>query len=151
MQASLTRAKSGGHAREPRLEDGCTVHISLMRRYGSVLLALLATASLAASAVVNAQRKPTHKEKVRIARVVDLPARCARVRVSTVTKKPKWGSVSFRPGPSQCDQFASNGVTVVRKVVGHWRFVTAGSSFDCPGLYAKVPKAVAHDLKISCI
>jgi hypothetical protein len=26
MQASLTRAKRGGHAREPRLEDGCTVH-----------------------------------------------------------------------------------------------------------------------------
>src|SRR3982750_4515801 len=26
MQASLTRAKRGGHAREPRLENGCTVH-----------------------------------------------------------------------------------------------------------------------------
>ena len=26
MQASLARAKSSGHAREPRLEDGCTVH-----------------------------------------------------------------------------------------------------------------------------
>jgi hypothetical protein len=121
-----------------------------MRRYGPLLLASLAVVSLAAPAAVNAQRKPTHKEKVRIARVVDLPARCARVRVSTVTKKPKWGSVSFRPGPSQCDQFASNGVNVVRKVVGHWRFITAGSSFDCPGLYAKVPQPVAKDLKISC-
>ena len=122
-----------------------------MRRNGILALALLAAASLAVPAVANAQRKPTHKEKVRIARVVNLPARCARVRVSTVTKKPKWGSVSFRPGPSKCDRFASNGVTVVRKVVGHWRFVTAGSSFDCPGLYAKVPKTVVHDLKISCI
>jgi len=28
MQASLARAKRGGHAREPRLEDGCTVHFS---------------------------------------------------------------------------------------------------------------------------
>jgi hypothetical protein len=26
MQISLTRAKRAGHAREPRLEDGCTVH-----------------------------------------------------------------------------------------------------------------------------
>ena len=26
MQISLARAKYGGHAREPRLEDGCTVH-----------------------------------------------------------------------------------------------------------------------------
>ena len=123
---------------------------SPMRRYGIVLIASLATVSLAVPAVVQAQRKPTHKEKVRIARVVDLPARCARVRVSTVTKKPKWGSVSFRPGSSECDAFASNGVTVVRKVVGHWRFVTAGSSFDCTGLYAKVPQPVAADLKISC-
>ena len=36
MQASLARAKSSGHAREPRLEDGCTVPIrSPRRRRGS--------------------------------------------------------------------------------------------------------------------
>ena len=121
-----------------------------MRRYGLVLLVSLATASLAAPAIVHADRKPSHKEKVRIARVVDLPAKCARVRVSTETKKPKWGSVSFRPGPKDCDPFASNGVTVVRKSVGHWRFVTAGSSFDCSSLYAQVPKNVVADLGISC-
>jgi hypothetical protein len=121
-----------------------------MRRYAVIVLASLASAALAAPAIVHADRKPSHKEKVRIARVVDLPAKCARVRVSTETKKPKWGSVSFRPGPKSCNQFASNGVTVVRKVVGHWRFVTAGSSFDCQGLYAKVPKMVAEDLKITC-
>jgi hypothetical protein len=121
-----------------------------MRRYGLLLIASLAAAALAAPAIVHAERKPTHKEKVRIARVVDLPAKCARVRVSTVTKKPKWASVSFRPGSRSCDPFASNGVTVVRKVIGHWRFVTAGSSFDCMGLYAKVPQSVTQDLKISC-
>jgi hypothetical protein len=121
-----------------------------MRRYGLILLASLSAVSLAAPALVHADRKPTHKEKVRIARVVDLPAKCARVRVSTVTKKPKWGSVSFRPGSKDCNPFASNGVTVVRKAVGHWRFVTAGSSFDCSSLYAQVPKNVAADLGISC-
>ena len=114
-----------------------------------VALSVLAVA-LILPAVVHADRKPTHKEKVRIARVVDLPAKCARVRISTTTKKPKWGSVAFRPGPSGCDLFASNGVTVVRKAVGRWRFVTAGSSFDCSSLYAKVPENVVKDLGISC-
>ena len=105
---------------------------------------------LALPAVVHADRKPSHKEKVRIARVVDLPAKCASVRISTTTKKPKWGSVEWRPGPKDCDKFASNGVTVVRKSVGHWRFVTAGSSFTCSDLYAQVPKPVAKDLGLSC-
>jgi hypothetical protein len=121
-----------------------------MRRYAVVLLASLMAVSLAAPAIVHADRRPGHKEKVRIARVIDLPAKCANVRISTETKKPKWGSVSFRPGAAGCKQFASNGVTVVRKSVGHWRFVTAGSSFDCSSLYTLVPKNVAVDLGISC-
>ena len=107
-------------------------------------------ACLMAVGVANADRKPTVKEKAQIASVIHLPVACARVRVSTVTKKPKWGSVSFKPGPSTCDAFASNGVTVAKKSRGHWNFVTAGSSFDCPGLYDKVPKPVAKDLRIQC-
>jgi hypothetical protein len=121
-----------------------------MRRHAVILVASLMAFGLVVPAIVRADRRPTHREKVRIARVVDLPARCARVRVSTVTKKPKWGSVSFRPGSKSCVPFASNGVTVVRKSVGRWRFVTAGSSFDCSSLYTLVPKAVAADLGIDC-
>jgi hypothetical protein len=147
MQASLTRAKSGEHAREPRLEDGCTVHFSLMTRI-AIITALMAL--LAFPAVVRADRKPNSKEKAQIAAVVQLPSRCARVRVSTVTKKPKWGSVSWRNGGSECMPLASNGVTVTRKSHGRWRFVTAGSSFTCGELYKQVPQAVAQDLKISC-
>ncbi len=116
----------------------------------AITFAGVAVAVFLVVGVANADRKPSHKEKVRIARVVDLPAKCARVRVSTETKKPKWASVSFRPGPKDCNPFASNGVTVVRKAVGRWRFVTAGSSFDCSSLYAQVPKTVAADLGISC-
>jgi hypothetical protein len=115
-----------------------------------ITFAGVVVAALLVAGVANADRKPSHKEKVRMARVVDLPAKCATVRVSTETKKPKWGSVSFRPGPKDCNPFASNGVTVVRKSVGHWRFVTAGSSFDCSSLYAQVPKSVVADLGISC-
>ena len=114
------------------------------------LVALVLAATFAVVGVANAQRKPTSKERIQIATVVHLPAKCARVRVSTETKKPKWGSVSFKPGLSDCGPLASNGVTVVKKSSGRWRFITAGSSFDCPGLFAKVPQAVARDLGIKC-
>jgi hypothetical protein len=98
-----------------------------------------------------ADRKPTPKEKAQIASVVHLPVVCARVRVSTVTKKPKWGSVAWRRGGSQCDAMASNGVTIVKKTHGRWRFITAGSSFTCAELYKQVPQPIAKDLRIKCV
>jgi hypothetical protein len=114
------------------------------------LVGLAVGATLLLAGVANADRKPTSKERNQIAAVVHLPAKCARVRVSTETKKPKWGSVTFKPGLSDCEPLASNGVTVVKKSSGRWRFITAGSSFDCPGLFMKVPQAVAQDLGIKC-
>jgi hypothetical protein len=116
----------------------------------AALLALSLAALLLTAGVADAQRKPTLKEHAQIAAVVNLPVNCSRVRVSTVTKKPKWGSVSFRDSGTDCLPLASNGVTVAKKSTGRWRSVTAGSSFTCPELYAKVPRAVAKDLKISC-
>ena len=121
-----------------------------MRRLILAVGVSLAAVPLLVPAVGQADRKPTAKEKVQIASVIHLPVVCARVRVSTVTKKPKWGSVSWRRGGSQCDPLASNGVTIVKKSSGRWRFITAGSSFDCPGLYVKVPQSVAQDLRIKC-
>jgi hypothetical protein len=120
-----------------------------MRPIACAVLAVAAT--LALVGVANADRKPTPKERAGIASVVHLPVSCARVRVSTETRKPKWGSVSWRRGGSQCDPLASNGVIIVKKSNGRWRFVTAGSSFDCGELYAKVPRAIAQDLGIKCI
>jgi hypothetical protein len=114
------------------------------------LTAVAVLAVLLIAGVASADRKPTSKERVQIATVVQLPAVCARVRVSTETKKPKWGSVSWRRGGSQCDPLASNGVTVVKKSSGRWRFITAGSSFDCSDLYTQVPRAIAKDLGIKC-
>jgi hypothetical protein len=105
---------------------------------------------LLAAGIAHADRKPTAKEKAQIASVVHLPVVCARVRVSTVTPKPKWGSVSWRRGGAQCDPRASDGVTVVKKKRGRWRFVTAGSSFGCSELYNVVPERVAKDLRIKC-
>src|SRR5256885_1819409 len=119
-----------------------------MARTALPAMAILVCLLLAGAA--SADRKPTPKEKAQIASVVHLPVICARVRVSTVTKKPKWGSVSWRRGGSQCDPLASNGVTVVKKTRGRWRSITAGSSFTCAELYKQVPQAIAKDLRIKC-
>jgi hypothetical protein len=101
-------------------------------------------------AAAQAARKPSATEREQIAAVVKLPVQCAKVKVSTASKKPLWGSASFKPGPSECESHASNGDTIVKKSRGRWRFVTAGSSFDCPSLYKKVPQAIAKDLHIAC-
>ena len=114
-------------------------------------LFLVAALALSAVATVQADRKPTDKERKAVAAVIDLPAKCAHVRISTVTEKPKWASVSFRPhSPEACEPFASDGVTVAKKRSGRWRFVTAGSSFECVDLYKEVPVSVAQDLSIDC-
>jgi hypothetical protein len=105
---------------------------------------------LSIGTVASASRKAHSKERAQIAAVVKLPTKCARVKISTVPQKTKWGSVSWKDGGSECMPLANNGVTVVKKAHGRWKSVTAGSSFTCAELYAKVPQAVARDLKISC-
>lgn len=116
----------------------------------STFIAVVAIAVLSLVAEATASRKPTVKEGIQIATLVHLPIRCAKVRISTETKKPKWGKVSFRPKDDSCDAFTSNGVSVVKKSSGRWRFITAGSSFECGELYKLVPKAIAKDLGIDC-
>jgi hypothetical protein len=113
-------------------------------------VALSLAALLLAASVATADRKPTHKERRAIAKVLHLPPRCAAVRVSTVTRKPVWASVAWRNG-RHCMPFAADGVAVSRKTHGRWRFITAGSSFDCGPLYQQVPIAVVQDLGITCI
>jgi hypothetical protein len=100
--------------------------------------------------VAQADRKPTTKERIQIASVIHLPVACARARVATTSRKPKWATVSWIDGGSQCAPLASNGVTIVHKTSGRWRFVTAGSSFSCSELYDQVPRPVAKDLRIKC-
>jgi hypothetical protein len=116
-----------------------------------VALVCVVASPLVLAAVAHADRAPTAKQHRQIAKVAELPPRCAAVRISTVTKKPKWASVSWKPGGAKCKPFAANGVEVVKKTNGRWRFITAGSSFDCGPLYKLVPLAVVQDLGISCI
>jgi hypothetical protein len=111
----------------------------------------LAAIGLLVPAAVHASRQPTTQERAQIASVVHLPASCAKVRVSTTTRKPKWGDVAFKiKSPSTCQPLASDGVTIVHKSKGRWRFVTAGSSFQCSELYVQVPQLVIKDLRIKC-
>ena len=119
-----------------------------MRRFAAFSVLILC---LLMAGPTNAFRKPTPKEKAQIASVVHLPVICARVRVSTVTKKPKWGSVSWRRGASQCDPLASNVVTIAKKTNGRGRSITAGSSFTCAELYKRLPRPIAKDLRIKCV
>jgi hypothetical protein len=116
-------------------------------------IALAAAVAVVGAASVAADRRPTDKEHRAIARAVELPRKCAKVRISTATERPKWASSYWRPGPG-CQPFASDGVTVLKKKRGdrpaRWRFVTAGSSFTCADLYRDVPRRVADDLDIDC-
>jgi hypothetical protein len=116
-------------------------------RFTAVVLA----AMLVAVGVASAERNPTHKEHRAIAKAMKFPPRCTRVRVSTVVTTPRWASLSWKPGRG-CRPFAADGVAILKKRAGgRWKFVTAGSSFDCGPLYAQVPQAVVQDLGITCI
>jgi hypothetical protein len=116
----------------------------------AALAALALSAVLVAAAV--ADRKPTRDERRAIAKVVKLPAACAKVRISTVTEDPEWASVYWKPHPKdKCMPYASNGVVVLKqKPSGRWKIVTEGSSFSCSYLYRHVPREVANDLGIDC-
>ena len=113
-------------------------------------ICVIACAVLVAG-VASADRKPTGKEHRQIAKAMKFPPRCTRVRVSTVVSNPSWASLSFKPG-RKCMRFAADGVAILKKRPGgRWKFVTAGSSFDCGPLYEQVPQPVVQDLGISCI
>lgn len=115
------------------------------------LFVLLIAVFLLLAGVASAQRAPTKKEHRQIAKAMKFPAHCTRVRVSTVVTSPRWASLSWRPGPG-CKPFAADGVAILKKRPGaQWKFVTAGSSFDCGPLYAQVPQAVVEDLGITCV
>ena len=113
------------------------------------LLALMASAALllAVPAAAQADRAPTTREHAAVAKAVGVPKRCLRVRVSTVNER--WASARVRNGKASCAEHAADGIAIFkRRTGGAWRFVTAGSSFDCP--VADVPRRIAQDLRIPC-
>lgn len=114
-----------------------------MRRilpYAVLLLALVPAAPAAAD------RPATKRERAQVAKAIGVPERCARVRVSTVSRR--WSAARMRVRKASCRRYAADGVAVFRKRRSGWRFVTAGSSFDCP--VPDVPRRIARDLRIPC-
>jgi hypothetical protein len=98
-------------------------------------------------ALAQADRAPTKREKAAIARAADVPKRCLRVRVSTVNRR--WASAYRRNAREGCERWQADGVAVFkRRKTGGWKFVVAGSSFECP--VPRVPPAVVKDLDIPC-
>jgi hypothetical protein len=55
---------------------------------------------------------------------------------------------SIRNLEASCADHVADGVAIFKRRDGTWRFVTAGSSFDCP--VPKVPRRIAQDLEILC-
>ena len=109
-------------------------------------LAVSLSALLALPVAAHADRPPTKQERVDIAHAIGVPKRCLRTRVSTVDER--WSRTSIRNLKASCQDHAADGVAVYKRRRGEWRFVTAGSSFDCP--VPDVPGRIAKDLKIPC-
>jgi hypothetical protein len=111
-------------------------------------LTLVVSLALALSvpAVAQADRPPTRSERLGIAKSMEIPKRCLRIRVSTVNER--WSRASIRNLKASCADHVADGIAVFRHRRGAWRFVTAGSSFDCP--VPDVPRRIAKDLKIPC-
>jgi hypothetical protein len=101
---------------------------------------------LALPAAAQADRPPTKRERVDIAKAIGVPKRCLRTRISTVNER--WSRTTIRNEKASCLEHAGDGVAVFKRRAGKWRFVTAGSSFDCP--VPDVPRRIAKDLRIPC-
>lgn len=124
-----------------------------MNRRVALVFGLAALLVLGAATGVRADRKATAKERAQVAKAVELPAACARVRISTVVPTAHWASAFWRPGSLKCKPFARDGVAVLKRKAkprARWRFITAGSDFFCSDLYDIVPEAVANDLDVDC-
>lgn len=111
------------------------------------LIAVALVALLAGTA--DARRPATKSEKRKIAEIFNAPPKCAKIFVSTVDEH--WASYRFNAKKidvSPCDQVAADGTAILRKRGGAWKFVTAGSDFECP--VPDTPPAVARDLQVRC-
>ena len=112
------------------------------------LVVICLTVLLVSSA--DARRQATRSEKRAIAEVFNAPPKCGKFWVSTVAEH--WATYRFNPNKidvKPCDQVAADGVAIVRrKHARDWRFVTAGSAFDCP--VPDTPRKVARDLRVEC-
>jgi hypothetical protein len=81
-----------------------------------------------------------------------IPLRCTKVYVSTVDGA--WGS-EIDLARRSCLPWTANGIAIVQRVHGRWRFVTAGSAFVACPIRAQhgsgtIPGPIARDLTGAC-
>ena len=126
-----------------------------MRRFsiGRLTIALAVAAMLVAPGAAVARRIVTGSTKTAIVRVVPTalptPQRCLVVYVTT-KDGGNWATMGFNNAMlHSCIRWASNGVAVVHRVGGRWRFVSAGSS-EIPCGRLGIPVAVGLDLHVPC-
>lgn len=114
-----------------------------------LVVLLVVLAGIAAQALARHAAGGAEKRAVMTAAVnPGAPLRCYRVDVSTVGSTwaaTTYGGANTRP----CLSYAADGVSVTRFVDRRWRFVTAGSAFNCP-IPGHLPAAVQRDLRRFC-
>jgi hypothetical protein len=72
-------------------------------------------------------------------------AACQVVTISTVNRS--YASLSWPAQLSRsCERVAADGLVLMHRAAGGWRFVTDGSSFKCP--IKGIPTKVGYDLKV---
>jgi hypothetical protein len=126
------------------------VAFTLMRR--TAALVILMVGCLPALAL--ARRVAGGKEKAAIIAAIrrahdigpSQTGSCMRVYVSTVNRN--WATMQFI-FVRRCESQDANGVSVIHRERGRWRFVTAGSAFSCP-IPGHIPSRVQRDLKLFC-
>lgn len=104
-------------------------------RYFRPLIVLGAVVGLPAAAFASKPATPSQKRAlISAAGESRVPARCLTALISTADRS--FGEVYFtglwgagQRMPRGCAKYAANGVTIFHYRAGHWRFVTAGSSF----------------------
>ena len=103
-------------------------------------------------AVAFAHRRATKTERAAILAAVvkqgqlsSAQAACQVVTISTVNQQ--YAATTWpRKLSRACQRVAANGVIIEHKTAGRWKFVAAGSSFQCP--IKGLPSRVARDLGV---
>ncbi len=120
-----------------------------MRRISIVALALL----LVVCATALARRRASAGERTAVVNAAVAQSAlshgqgaCVEVYISTVSSH--WASIDFPQPPknAHCAALAANGVLLMHRVSGHWKYVAGGSDFRCP--IRGVPTPVARDLRV---
>jgi hypothetical protein len=111
----------------------------------AVVAVLVPSAAFAHRRATRAERSALRAAVVRQGQLSKAQADCQVVMISTVNQS--YASLSWPAKLSKaCRRVAANGVIIEHRKRGHWRFVTVGSSFQCP--IKGVPSRVARDLGV---